>query len=187
MGVTVEVVKLLIDEEMDMKILIGMVVGTLSLACVVATPVSAKERLLSQDELKELLTDNWGRHWLLDHERWYVFYWHGDGTLTVDLPYAKPGDEPVQEGTWRVKEILAEEGDDPKEIEKKNAELSYLYCQKFDEWGSNNELCFEMVQESFDKVAGTDELARTQEYKCYREAGAETGAFTITQKQPSLL
>jgi hypothetical protein len=170
-----------------MKTLIGLVVGTLSLACAFATPVSAKERLLSQDELKQLLSDNWGRHWSLDDERWYVFYWHSDRTLTVDLPYATPGDEPVQMGTWRVKEIQAEEGGDPKGIEKKNADLSYLYCQKFDEWGSNNELCFEMVQESFDTIGNAGELARTQEYKCYREAGAETGAFTITRKEPSHL
>ena len=165
-----------------MKKLISIFVATIAMAMAFATPLQAKEKVLSQGDLKQLLNNNTGRHWSLDHERWYVFTWQNDGVISVSLPDAEPDDEPVEKGTWRVKEIVAKDDDDPEEIKKQNEELSYLYCQSFENWTSDHELCFEMVQETFDTVGDSEVMAATQEYKCYREAGAETGAFTITRQ-----
>lgn len=154
----------------------------LSIAGVAGPLAQAKEKVLSQDAVKQLLAGNTGRHWSLDDERWYVFNWHRDGELTISLPNAAPDDEPVEKGTWRVKEIKPKAGDDPEEIKRRNEDLSHLYCHTLEKWTSGNELCFELVQETFYKDGNSEDLAATQEYKYYREAGAETGAFTITSK-----
>ena len=153
-----------------------------SLAAVLATPGHAAEKRLSQDDLKSVLPGSSGQHWSLDYEEWFVFNWQPGGKLVVTRPDAKDDEEPVQTGKWRVKEIMPKEGDDPEMIRRNNAALVGLYCQKFDNWGGGSEICYDLYQVSFNKVQGSEELAKTQEYKCYREAGAETGEFIITRK-----
>ncbi len=79
------------------------------------------------------------------------------GVLSVSFPDADPDEEPIETGTWRVKETEAKKGDDSEEIKRQNEGLSYLYGQSFENWTTKHELCYEMVQESFDKVGDTDE------------------------------
>ena len=140
----------------------------------------ADEKILTQDELRVTIPGSTARHWYLDHERWYVISWNRDGTLSVNYPDAAADAKPVETGKWWIKEVEAKKGETPESVKQRNAELDYLYCQQFDKWRSNHELCFELVQVTFNKMPGSDIEEKTQEYKYYREAGAETGAFILT-------
>lgn len=137
--------------------------------------------LLDREQTRGVFTGGTGTHWFLDDRKWYQFNWGADGTLTVTRIDAKADEEPRSKGTWRIKEVEKKEGMSDADVANGNAALRYVYCHQLDSMWSGHEQCWEAHQVSFDVDAEKKPLPR-QEYKFYREAGAETGEYIVTRR-----
>ena len=142
----------------------------------------AAPELLSREAVRDLISGATGKHYYLGHREWCDIRWKTDGTVEAFHEDAKPDDKPIAKGTWRIKEVKPKKDETPESVAKRNAELQFVYCHQFDNMFGGHELCWNVEQETFDKVEGDDKkLAATQRYKMYREAGAETGEYVITR------
>jgi hypothetical protein len=158
--------------------------STMVAAALLSVPLVAPAKYVTGNDLRELLPGATGEHWHVTHRRWYTYRWLPDGTLEI---YASAEDEePVETGVWRIKEVEPEEEEAAESVAARNGAIRAPFCKQLDNWRTH-EICFHVHQVTFDREAGNPghdadgpELP-TQTYKVYREAGAETGRFTITR------
>ncbi|MCB1744609.1 MAG: hypothetical protein KDK91_29860 [Gammaproteobacteria bacterium] len=152
-------------------------------AVVMATSLPVSAEIVSRSDTQELIAGAAGKHWYHRTQTWYDFIWHADGTVGVRDPSVQSSEKPLDVGKWWIKTVERGEDESDESFEARNAALKYTFCQQLGVLYFGHELCWEIDQETFDKVEGDDQqLLKTQRYKLNREGAVETGEFIITRR-----
>ena len=160
--------------------IISIAIGAALISGVAVTSVQAGE-VLDREKSRAVFTGATGTHWYLSRQKDFQFNWKSGGNLIVTSIGAEQDEAPYSVGTWYVKEVEKTDDLTDEEVQKANDALRFTYCQLLESMWSGNEMCWEVQQVTFDKDADKNLLPQ-QEYKFYREKGAETGGYIITQR-----